>query len=155
MWPDEEVRVNDNGLTADEEAAIEIVLRDKIGALVAGCESLDMDVAFQSFSRSPAFLRMTTDGSLSDCESYISDNVEYMSNCSRFRLHTRDLQVRVLGPAAAVVAWSYSAEASFRSGEQALVEKAGATFVFGLVRGEWQIVYYHESSTPPVRTTTE
>ena len=147
--------MNDNGLTADEEAAIEIVLRDKVGSLVAGCESLEMDVAFQSFSRSPAFLRMTTDGSLCDSETYISDNVQYMGNCSRFRLHTRDLQVRVLGRAAAVVAWSYSAEASFRSGEQAIVEKAGATFVFGLVRGEWQIVYYHESSTPPIRKPAE
>jgi hypothetical protein len=138
-----------DSVSGPEKETIQGEIRKIIDELIRGCESLDPDAAFRAFSGSPDFLMMGTDGSLADHAAYIKGNVEYLRNCSSFRLATKREEIRILGPATAVFAWSYAAEAVLKTGRRETFDGAGASFVFQKKDGGWKVVYYHESSSPP------
>ena len=140
-------------LSGSEKKKIEKELQEVVHTLIAGCEALDMDLAFGVFSNSPDFLMMGTDGSLCDYQTYVNNNIDYLMTCSSFKLTTLKEEIRILRRDMAIFSWAYRAEATLKTGERDIVENAGATFVFSKVSGEWKVVYYHESSSPPIRVS--
>lgn len=138
-------------LSALEKEKIINELHEAIHTLITGCETLDMDLAFGSFSNSPDFLMMGTDGTLCDYQTYLNNNVNYLMTCENFKLTTFQEEIRILGPDMAVFSWAYRAEAALKTGEQDIIENAGASFVFKRVNDVWKVVYYHESSVPLIR----
>ena len=138
-------------LSDAEKEQIEKDLRGAISTLIAGCEALDMEAAFGIFSDSPAFLMMGTDGSLCDYQAYVNSNIDYLMTCSSFKLTTFREEIRILAPDIAIFSWAYKAEATLKTGDQDVVENAGATFVFNKVNDAWKVAYYHESSVPTKR----
>jgi len=140
-------------LSSSEIETIEKKLREAIHTLSIGCETLDIELAFQVFSNSPDFLMMGTDGALCDYQTYLNNNISYLMTCSNFKLTTFKEEIRVLNRDMAIFAWAYGAEATLKTGERDIVENAGATFVFNKVNDEWKVVHYHESSLPPRRET--
>jgi len=143
--------MNTEQLTDSEKRSIEKDLRQAINTLIAGCEALDMEMAFRIFSDSPAFLMMGTGGALCDYRRYLDDNINYLKTCSSFKLSTFRDEIRVLSRDTAIFAWAYKAEATLKTGDRDVVENAGATFVFHKIDDVWKVVYYHESSTPARR----
>ena len=140
-------------LSGSEKEKIRKELQEAISTLIAGCEALDMESAFGVFSSSPDFLMMGTDGSLCDYQTYLNNNIHYLVTCSNFELTTLNEEVRILDRDTAIFSWAYRAKATLKTGEQDIVENAGATFVFSRVNSEWKVVYYHESSVPPTRVS--
>lgn len=140
-----ETQVNSEKETISDE------IKNAIGNLIRGCETLDMDMAFAIFSNSPDFLMIGTDGSHSDYNSYLRNNITYLQTCSSFRLTTINEEIRVLNHETAIYSWAYRAEATLKTGEIDIVDKAGASFVFRKESEEWKVIYYHESSVPPTR----
>jgi hypothetical protein len=151
----EEVTMNIELVSSSEKEKSKKELQKAINTLIAGCEALDMELAFGVFSNSPDFLMMGTDGSLCDYQTYLNNNIAYLTTCSNFELTTLEEEIRILNRDMAVFAWAYRAEATLKTGEQDIVENAGATFVFNKANGEWKVVYYHESSSPPIRVSKE
>jgi hypothetical protein len=147
--------MNTQPLSVSEEKQIKQELKAAIDTLIAGCEALDMDLAFKVFADSPAFLMMGADGSLCDYQAYLTNNVDYLMACSAFELTTFNEESRILDRDTAVYAWSYGAKATLKTGEQDIVENAGASFVFRRVDDKWKVVYYHESSVVPKRVSGE
>jgi hypothetical protein len=143
--------LNTEHLSNSEKETIQKELHAAIDTLIAGCETLDMESAFGVFSDSPGFLMMGTDGSLCDHQTYLNNNVDYLMTCSSFELTTFKQEVRILDRDTAVFSWAYGARATLKTGEQDIVENAGATFLFRRLNDEWKVVYYHESSVPPTR----
>ena len=143
--------MNADSLSNAEQERIKEELREAIDTLIRGCETLDMELAFGIFSDWPDFLMMGTDGSLCDFQTYVDNNVDYLKTCSSFELTTFGEEIRILSREVAIFSWAYGAKATLKTGEQDIVEKAGATFVFGKVENEWKVVYYHESSLPGTR----
>jgi hypothetical protein len=140
-----------NILSAEERATISNELNDEIDNLIKGCEALDMVLAFRAFDSSDDFLMMGTDGKLADINSYLQSNIDYLMSCEKFKLTTRSKEIRILGRDTAIFAWAYAAEALLKAGERDIIEGAGASFVFKRVNGQWKVIYYHESSSPPKR----
>ena len=140
-------------LSGSEKEKIKNELQKAINTLIAGCEALDMELAFGVFSNSPDFLMMGTDGSLCDYQTYLNNNIKYLMTCANFKLTTLQEEIRILDRDMAIFSWAYRAEATLKTGEQDIVENAGATFVFSKVNDEWKVVYYLESSVPPTRVS--
>jgi hypothetical protein len=138
-------------LSNSEKEKIKNELHQAIDTLIAGCEALDMELAFRVFSNSPDFLMMGTDGSLCDYQTYVNNNINYLMTCTDFKLTTFQEEIRILDRDTAIFAWAYRAEATLKTGERDIVENAGASFVFSKVNDEWKVVYYHESSVPLAR----
>jgi hypothetical protein len=146
--------MNPEHLSSSEKEKIKKELREAINTLIAGCEALDMELAFRIFSNSPGFLMMGTDGSLCDYQTYLNNNIAYLMTCSNFELTMLKEEIRILNRDVAIFSWAYRAEATLKTGEQDIFENAGATFVFSKVnKDEWKVVYYHESSLPPTRVS--
>jgi hypothetical protein len=138
-------------LTIAEKETIERELREALDTLTAGCEKLDMELAFRIFADSPDFLMMGADGSLCDYQTYLKNNVDYLMDCSTFTLTTLQREYRILGSNTAILSWVYKAEAGFKNGERDVFDRAGASFVFRKMKDDLKVVYYHESSLPPRR----
>ena len=143
--------MNQEPLSEADIRKIEREIQAVIDTLITGCEALDMEMAFSMFVDDPAFVMMGTDGSLCDYQTYLKNNIDYLSTCSSFTLTTHRGEVRVIDPTTAVYAWGYGVEAVLKTGEKDIIENAGASFLFKKRDGEWVVVYYHEASVPPVR----
>jgi hypothetical protein len=142
-----------SNLSSSETAKIEEEIRYAVQTVIQGCEALDMEKAFHLFLDLPDFLMIASDGSLCDYQTYIENNINYLSTCSSFKLTTIRQEVKVLDRDLALCSWIYKADAALNTGEHDLFEKAGATFVFNRIDGEWKVIHYHESALPPVRLT--
>jgi hypothetical protein len=151
----EEAMMNTEHLSSSEKEEIKKELQEAIKTLIVGCETLDMELAFRVFSNSPDFLMMGTDGSLCDYQTYLNNNIDYLMTCSNFKLTTLKEEIRILNRNIAIFSWAYRAKATLKTGEQDVFENAGATFVFSKVNDEWKVVYYHESSLPPIKRGQE
>jgi hypothetical protein len=144
-----------NLLSSDEKEKIKEEIKKTINTLILGCVSLDMDLAFAVFLDSPDFLMMGTDGSICDHQTYLKNNIDYLMNCSSFELSTLNEEFRILNRDIVIFSWAYRVEATLKTGERDIVENAGATFIFSKIKDEWKVVYYHESSAPPIRIPKE
>lgn len=138
-------------LSIAEKDTITREVKEEISRLIAGCESLDMDTAFDMFLDAPDFLMMGTDGTLCDFNTYLKNNIDYLNTCAGFELTTFREETRILDPETAIFSWAYGVEATLKTGEMDIIENAGASFIFQKMGGKWKVVYYHESSVPPKR----
>jgi hypothetical protein len=93
--------------SSSEKEEIEKELQEAVNTLKAGCEALDMEMAFGVFSDSSDFLMMGTDGSLCDCQTYLNNNIDYLTTCSNFKLTTLGEQIRILDRDVAIFSWAY------------------------------------------------
>lgn len=143
--------MNHKSMSNAEKEHIQKEIKEAINTLIQGCEDLDMDLAFSMFANSPDFLMMGTDGTICDYETYLKNNVDYLMTCNSFKLTTYREEIRIIDPDIAIYSWAYGVEAILKTGEQDIIENAGASFVFEKVNRAWKVVYYHESSTPPKR----
>jgi len=126
-------------------------LKDALDSLIEGCESLDMNQAFDIFWDSPEFRMIAMDGTLCDYQTYLRNNIDYLAECSSFELTTLDERIDVLNSDLGIYSWIYRAVATLRTGEQDVIEKAGASFVFRRLEDQWKVIHYHESTLPPQR----
>ena len=138
-----------------EHGKIKDALHSALDKVITGCETLDMKLAFEIFSDSADFLMMGTDGTLCDYQTYRKNNIDYLTSCESFKLHTFKKEVRVFSEEMAVLSWAYGVEAKLKTGEVDIIDNAGASFVFQKIQNEWKVVYYHEASVPLKRETAE
>lgn len=140
-------------VSEEDKERIEDEILEALDRLIAGCESLDMELAFSPFSRFDEFRMIAADGTLCDFTTYYDNNMSYLESCLAFSLTTFGTDVLVLRSDLAVLSWTYKAEATLDSGERDVIDRAGASFVFEKRDGEWKVVRYHESSAPPKRVS--
>jgi hypothetical protein len=140
-------------LSRAEKEAIAKELQEIIASLIRGCETLDLELAFGMFLDAPDFLMMGTDGTQSSYAEYLQNNLAYLGTCASFELTTFQEEVRVLDRETAIYSWAYGVTATLKTGEQDMIDRAGATFVFRRTDGIWKVVYYHEASIPPRRVS--
>ncbi|KAA3661750.1 MAG: hypothetical protein DWQ04_15520 [Chloroflexi bacterium] len=140
-----------NKLTQVEKETIEKEIKNIIDELIRGCETLDMEMAFGMFSDMPEFLMIGTDGTQCSYDTYLKNNIDYMSTCSSFKLTTFNGEVRILDRDTAVYSWAYGVQAKLKTGEEDIIDRAGASFIFRRLNDKWKVVYYHEASVPPKR----
>ena len=145
----------DTSLSKTEQEAIAGAVKAEIEKLIQGCESLDMELAFGMFHDSPDFIMIGTDGTQCSYETYVNNNVDYLGSCSAFKLTTFNEEIRVLDSQTAIYSWAYAAEATLKSGEKDIVDRAGASFVFRKMGDAWKVVYYHEATVPPRRVPAD
>ena len=139
-------------LSENEIEEIKKILDININLLIKGCETLNMEMAFKIFKNSPFFLMMGTDGTLCDYNTYINNNINYLKECSNFKLVTYNKEIRILDQNNAIYSWTYGVEATLKTGDKDIIKNAGASFIFKKINSKWEVVYYHESSLPMERT---
>ena len=137
-------------LSKSEKDKIKKEVKGAFNTIIEGCETLDMDLAFKVFHNSPDFYMIGIDCSICDYQTYINNNINYLKECSSFKLTTFDEKMKLLNEDMVVYSWIYKAEAAFKNGNKDIIEKACATLLFKKINNEWKIIYYHEAALPPI-----
>jgi hypothetical protein len=132
-----------------EKKQIENEVQIAVDTVIAGCEALDMQMAFAPFLDAPEFRMMGMDGSLCDYQTYVQANVDYLTTCVSFDLTTVQEEINILAADLAIFSWVYKVVATLKSGAQDVIDNAGASFVFKKLGAEWKVIYYQESTLPP------
>ena len=83
-------------LSRTEKETIAKEIKEAISTLIQGCETLDLDLAFDVFLDSPDFLKIGTDGTPCDYSAYLKNNKDYLKTCARFELTTFKEEIRIL-----------------------------------------------------------
>ena len=125
-------------------------VKEAFNTITEGCESLDMDLAFKVFYNSPDFYMISIDCSICDYQTYINNNINYLKECSNFKLTTFNEKMKLLSEEMVVYSWLYKAEATLKNGDKDIIENAGATLLFKKIDNEWKVIYYHEAALPPI-----
>lgn len=146
--------MNTPALSSAARQKIESEVKAAVDMLIAGCEALDMEMAFAPFLDSPEFRMMGMDGSLCDYQTYVKNNVDFLTECSSFDLTTVQTEIKILAADLAIFSWVYKARATLKTGEQYVFDNAGASFVFKKLGDEWKAIYYQESTLPPTHIPT-
>lgn len=137
-------------LSDSEREKIEKEIKGRIETLITQFESLNTDLAFGIYANSDDFVMVSSDGFLLDYETFFNGNKKYLETCSSFKLTTIEEQIKVVSSDLVVFSWIYKAEATLKTGEKNIWDRAGASFLFKKTNDEWKVVYYHESALPPV-----
>jgi ketosteroid isomerase-like protein len=128
---------------------IEKEIKEIINTLIMNFEALNTDAAFNVYDDSPDFSMIASDGSCLDYKTFFNGNKNYLENCSNFKLNTIKEKIKILSNDLVLFSWIYKAEATLKTGEKNIWDKAGASFLFKKIDDNWKVIYYHESSLPP------
>lgn len=89
------------------------------------------------------------DCSICDYQSYINNNINYFKECSDFKLTTFNEEIKYHCRDMVIFSWIYKAEATLKTVDKGIYEKAGATFLFKKINYEWKVIYYRVAALPP------
>src|SRR3989304_4008939 len=97
----------ETNLSQSEKNRIKKEVKEAFDTIIKGCESLDMDMAFKVFHNSPDFYMIGTDCSICDYQTYIDSNINYLKECSNFKLTTFNEEIKYLGRDMVIFSWIY------------------------------------------------
>jgi hypothetical protein len=132
-----------------DKEKIEREIKEEIITLISEFEALNTDAAFNIYDDSADFFMIASDGSCLDYKTFLKCNKNYLENCSSFKLNTIKQEIKILSSDLVLFSWIYKAEATLKTGEKNIWDKAGASFLFNKIDDNWKVIYYHESSLPP------
>jgi uncharacterized protein (TIGR02246 family) len=136
-----------NAQTAAETAALRDV-RAAFDALMDGIRKADADAVMGVYWNSPQLILFNNNGTVTKSWSQVRENRQSLyAKVSDVKLDVRDLNVRLLGPGAAVVSCMW--EQSQTAGGQPERATGRLTLVFQKVSGEWKAVHAHTSPDRP------
>ncbi|MBN1215211.1 MAG: DUF3804 family protein [Candidatus Lokiarchaeota archaeon] len=123
----------------------------EIDNLIIGCEELNLEKAFKVYSKSKDFFMIAGDGYYYDYQTFFNNNKNYFGILSKFELSTIKRDLKILSSDLVIYSWIYRVRATLKSGEQDILDSAGATFLFKKINNTWKVINYQESSAPPIR----
>lgn len=136
-----------NAQTAAETAALRDV-RAAFDALMDGIRKADAEAVMAVYWNSPSLILFNNNGTVTKSWTQVRDNRQSLyAKVSDVKLDVRDLNVRLLGPGAAVVSCMW--EQTQTANGQPERATGRLTIVFQKVSGEWKAVHAHTSPDRP------
>ena len=133
--------------TAAETAALKDV-RAAFDALIEGIRTADAEAVMAVYWNSPNLILFNNNGTVTKSWSQVRENRQSLyARVSDVKLEVRDLNVRLLGPGAAVASCMW--EQSQTAGGQPERATGRLTIVFQKISGEWKAVHAHTSPDRP------
>ena len=134
-----------------EQEKIRKEIEYEIDNLIRGCEELNLEKAFKVYLKSANFFMIAADGYYYDYQTFYNNNKNYFDILSKFELTTIKRDLKILSNDLVIYSWIYKVIATLKTGEQDILNSAGATFLFKKINDVWTVINYHESSAPPTR----
>lgn len=123
-------------------------MRAAFDALIEGIRKADAEAVMGVYWNSPQLILFNNNGTVTKSWSQVRENRQSLyAKVSDVKLEVRDLNVRLLGPGAAVASCMW--EQSQTAGGQPERATGRLTLVFQKVSGEWKAVHAHTSPDRP------
>ena len=142
-------------MTAQEQEVAKKEIRAIVDQILQNANKMDAEALLQSYSNSPDFLLLNTDGTMVDFQGAKNGTIEIMKGLSSLKYTTIKDEFRFLPDNLVICAWLGKCEMTLKTGENMKNDIFGVTLVFSKIDNQWKVIYSHESSLPPVQVKTE
>jgi ketosteroid isomerase-like protein len=107
------------------------------------------DSLLKSYSDTPDFLHISSDGTIRDYAGFKKVCGEYYETVKEQKLtKTREI-FQVLDDSTVLLCWSGNIDAHIKNGGIMKLSNYTVTFLFKKINGEWKVIHSHESAPPP------
>ena len=137
-----------------DETAIRQEVSQILKDYIAACERMDSAAALRFVADVPEFRYADTDGKQYDYAGFRKLVTDVFADLSAWKATTRNQEILVLGPDAALVIWHGAADSVKKDGSALRLDDYNSTCLFKRFGGTWKVVFQHESSLPPSPPTS-
>ena len=138
-------------MTSQEQENAKKEIREVAGIIFRNLEKMDAEALFQSYSGSPGFLFITTDGSMAGLQEAKYHHAEWFKSLSSLKVTTNKENFSFLPGNIVIYVWIGKFEVTLGSGQQLKNDKFGITFIFRKTENQWKVIHQHSSALPPVQ----
>jgi hypothetical protein len=142
-------------MTPQDQATAGKEIGEAVTGIIQGLEKMDVEALFRSYSSSPDFIFVTTEGSLADLQTAKMHHVEWFKGLSSLKVTAAREEFRFLPGNTVICAWQGKFAMTVKTGQQLKIDNFGITFVFNKIGGHWLVIYQHSSALPPVMEMAE
>ena len=138
-------------MTAQEQETAKKEIREIAGKIFQNLEKMDAEALFQSYSNSPDFMFITTDGSIVGWQEAKNHHAAWFNSLSSLQVTTNKDNFRFLPGNIVIYGWAGKFEMTLGSGQQLKNDKFAITFIFSKINNQWKVIHQHSSALPPTQ----
>ena len=138
-------------MSSPEQENIKKEIRETAGTIFRNLEKMDAEALFQSYSDSPDFMFVTTDGSMVSFQEAKNHNAAWFRSLSSLKVTTINDRFRFLPGNLVIYYWLGKFEMTLPTGQQLKDDKFGITLIFSKTDNQWKVIHQHSSALPPVQ----
>jgi ketosteroid isomerase-like protein len=135
-------------MTPQEQDAAKKEISEVLNQLLQSASKMDAEALLQSYSNSPDFILLTTEGSMLDYQGTKNGTAETYKSLSALKFTTVKNEFRFLPGNTVICAWLGKCDVTSKTGEGATIDSYAITYVFRKIDNQWKIIYSHESARP-------
>ena len=140
-------------MTPQDQDVAKKEISEVLDQQLQAASKLDAEALLQSYANSPDFILVTTTGSMVDYQGTKNGTAEMYKSLTALKFTTIKSEFRFLPGNIVICAWLGKCDITFKTEERATIDSYAITFVFKKLDNHWQIIYSHESASPPVEET--
>jgi len=140
-------------MTPQEQEVAKKEISEVLNQQLQTASNLDAEALLQLYSNSSDFILLTTTGSMADYQGTKNGTAEMYKSLAALKFTTIKNEFRFLPGNIVICAWLGKCDITFKTEERATIDSYAITFVFKKLDNHWQIIYSHESASPPVEET--
>ena len=138
-------------ITLQEQETAKKEIREIAGKIFLNLERMDAEALFQSYSDSPDFMFITTDGSMAGFQEAKNHHAAWFRSLYSLKVTTNKDNFKFLPGNIVIYGWMGKFEMTLGSGQQLKNDKFGITFIFNKVNNQWKVIHQHSSALPPTQ----
>lgn len=137
-------------MTPQEQETTKKEIMEVVKIIFQNLEKMNAEALFQSYSNSPDFMFLTTDGSMVGLQEAKNHHAVWFKSLSSLKVTTIKDEFRFLPGNIVICGWQGEFEMTIGSGQQLKIDKFGITFIFSKIDNQWKVIHQHSSALPPV-----
>ena len=137
-------------MTLQEQDLAKKEINEVLNQQLQAASTLDAEALMQSYSNSPDFVLLSSNGSMADYQETKNGTAEMYKSLTALKFTTIKNEFRFLPGNVVICAWLGKCDVTFKTDERATIDSYAITFVFKKLDNSWKIIYSHESASPPV-----
>jgi ketosteroid isomerase-like protein len=137
-------------MTPQEQETTKKEIMEVVKIIFQNLEKMNAEALFQSYSNSPDFMFLTTDGSMVGLQEAKNHHAAWFKSLSSLKVTTIKDEFRFLPGNIVICGWQGEFEMTIGSGQQLKIDKFGITFIFSKIDNQWKVIHQHSSALPPV-----
>ncbi|NWF89556.1 MAG: nuclear transport factor 2 family protein [Ignavibacteriaceae bacterium] len=137
-------------MTPQDQETAKKEISEGVKVIIQNLEKMNAEALFQSYSNSPYFMFLTTDGSMVGLQEAKNHHAAWFKSLSSLKVTTIKDEFRFLPGNIVICGWQGKFELTIGSGQLLKIDKFGITFIFSKIDNQWKVIHQHSSALPPV-----
>jgi len=138
-------------LTSQEQETTKREVTEVVGTIFRNLQNMDAEALYQSYSDSPDFIQITTEGSMLGFQQAKNLHANWFLSLTSLRVTSLKETFRFLPGNTVIYSWLGKFDMATKQGVLLKSEMFTITFIFSKTGNQWKVVHQQGSSLPPVQ----